>query len=88
MGSEESEESMEFLEFDPSEQFGEDIADHVIGRAIVQYNVARGDHLADEVKMNINMLCASMECGILRKMDGALVVTEKCSWYCKSKNRR
>ena len=65
VGSEEPEECMEFLEFDPSKRFGEDIADHVVCGTIVQYDVTRGDHLADKVKMNVDMLCASVECGIL-----------------------
>jgi hypothetical protein len=81
VGSEESEEGMEFLKLDPSKWFGEDITNHVIDGTIVQYDVTGG-------KVNVDMLCASVKSGILRKTDGALIITEKRSGYCKSKNWR
>ena len=42
----------------------------------------------DEMEVNVNMFGVAMECRILGKANDTLVVTVKCSRYCKMKDRR
>jgi hypothetical protein len=88
MGSEDSEEAAELLELETGERLRENVCDHVVGRTISQHDMTVGDSLTDEMKVNIDMFGAAVECGILQKMDGTLVIAMKCSRYCKKKNRR
>jgi len=76
-GSEESEERMEFLKLDLSKWFGEDVTDHVISRTVFQNNMPSGNGLAYEMEVDVDVLCASVECCILWKVNHTLVVTEK-----------
>ena len=77
VGSEESKERMEFLKLDLSEWFGEDVANHVISRTVFQNDMPSGNGLVYEMEVDVNVLCASVECCILWKVNCALVVTEK-----------
>ena len=44
---------------------------------ISETNMSMRNSLADEVKVDINVLCATMECGVLGKLYGTLIVTEQ-----------
>ena len=87
-GSEDSEETAELLKLEMGEWLCEYVCDHVVGRAILQRDMTVGDSLSNKMKMNVDMLGAAVECGILGKSDSTLVITEKSSRYCKKKNRR
>jgi hypothetical protein len=63
--SENPEETAELLKLETHKQLHENISNHVIGRAILQYDVTLGDSLTYEVKVDVNVFCAAMECGIL-----------------------
>jgi hypothetical protein len=86
--SENPKETAELLKLETHKQLHENISNHVVGRAILQHDVTLGDGLMDEVKVNINVFGAAMECGILGKVNCTLVVTVKCSRYCKRENRQ
>jgi len=88
MGSEDPKEAVELLKLETGEWLCENVHDHIVSRTIMQCDMTMGDSLTDEMKLNINMFGAATECGILQKMDGTLVITMKCSRYCKKKNRR
>jgi hypothetical protein len=55
MGLEESEESAELLELDLSKQLGENVANHVVSRTVLEFNVASSNSLVNEMEMNIDM---------------------------------
>ena len=44
--------------------------------------------MTDEMKMNVDMFGAAVECRIFGEADGTLVIAMKCGRYCKKKNRR
>ena len=51
----------ELLELETSEWFCEDVRYHVIGRAIGKANMALRDGLTNEMEVNIDVLCSTME---------------------------
>jgi hypothetical protein len=82
-----SKETAELLKLETGDQLHEIVSDHVVGRTILQHNVTLEDSLMDEVKVDVDVFGAAMECRILGKADGTLVVAVKCSRYCKKENR-
>ena len=80
MASKNSEKLAEFLEFDTSEQFGECIRYHIIGRTVDNRNMTLRDCLTDKMEVDINMLGASVEGRVLGKSDCTLIVTIKSRW--------
>jgi hypothetical protein len=88
MVSENSEETAELLELEMGKRLHENVSNHVVGRAIFQHDVTLGDSLMDEVKVDVDVFGAAMECGILGKANCTLVVAVKCSRYYKRENRR
>ena len=63
-GSEESEEGVELLELDSGKRLGENITNHIFGWAVFDNDVASGNGLTNEMKVNINVFGASMESSI------------------------
>jgi hypothetical protein len=48
-----------------SERLGENVSNHLLGRDIEQLDVARGNGLADNMEMNIDVLDMTVESGVL-----------------------
>ena len=65
-----------FLELEASEWFGKGICDHVVSGAVGQTDVTLGDGLADEMKMDINVLGMAMERRIFGKSYSTLVIAK------------
>lgn len=78
-GLDDPKESTKFLVLDTTEWLGEDVGDHVIRGTVLHRDVARGNSLADEMEVNVDVFGASVERSILGESDRALIVTEKCS---------
>jgi len=57
---------MEFLEFDTCERLGKNVSNHLLGWDIEQFDVARGNGLADEMEVYVDMLGTTVESGVLR----------------------
>ena len=80
VASKNSKKLVEFLKFDMSEQLGECICYHIIGRTVDNRNMTLRDCLMDEMEVDINMLGVSVEGRVLGKSDRPLIVTIESCW--------
>ena len=59
------------------EHFGEDISRHVVGWAVYHIDSPARDDLLDEMKANVDVLCARVIVIVRREFECCLVITEQ-----------